>query len=389
MDAPHFDIAITGAGPVGSTLALLLASRAPNPSRIALVDPFFRASSSPNDAPVNAPSDPRLLALNQGSRQLLESVGLAIEPAANIETVHVSQYKRLGRTLIRHSEQGVPQLGSVVSYQALRQRLHKQLHESGISLIGDYVRTISSDTCPRIQLSHETLVTRLAVQSDGGKNTGLQRRYHQKALTVTVRASQAKPDWAFERFTRQGPLAFLPHPDGDDLYGLVWCCTPQRAEQLAAAPDDEFSAALHQQFGERLGQLTPVSKRFVLDLALNVAPQLVNPSTVAIGNAAQTLHPVAGQGLNLGLRDAALLSQTLSPWLSQLPSTATPALENFLKKRDGDRWLTSAITDFLSRIFTSKSTFVHHAAGLGLLTIDLVEPLQRPLSRHLLYGWRN
>src|SRR5690606_31231768 len=141
------------------------------------------------------------------------------------------------------------------------------------------------------------------------------RLYGQHALLTNVQASCPRPGWAYERFTRTGPLAALPHPQGPDLYSIVWCCAPQQAERLRGLPAGEFDRLLREQFGDRLGRLHSVSTRTVFPLALHAGPTLINARCIAVGNAAQTLHPVAGQGLNLGLRDVAHLSQSLGRWL--------------------------------------------------------------------------
>ena len=367
MDKPTYDIVISGAGPVGSVLALMLASKSPRPERIALLGRQFQAATHP-DASV----DPRTLALNHGSRTLLEQLQGWPAQSASIHTVHVSQRGRLGRTLIRHDELGVPQLGSVVSYDALLQTLHQRLQHSGVTLLEPDAPHSGS----------------VFILSDGTKPQGIARHYKQHAVLATVQASLPKHHWAFERFTRQGPLAVLPHPQGNDLYGIVWCCSPEHAQHLQNLPSAAFDAELNTMFGERLGRLQSLGTRHVFPLSLHAGPSLINHQTVAIGNAAQTLHPVAGQGLNLGLRDAAQLAQTLIPWLARPHTDPSHLLEQFAGKRRPDRWLTAGITDFLPRVFSTGNPLVEHAAGATLLALDLAPSLRQPLARHLLQGLR-
>ena len=145
-------------------------------------------------------------------------------------------------------------------------------------------------------------------------------------------ASLPQPVVAFERFTRQGPLALLPHPDDAAAYAVVWCCPPDQAQALQALSPSDFNAALNRHFGDRLGTLTSVGERHVFPLSLHAGASVVNPRTVAIGNAAPTLHPVAGQGLNLGLRDVAQLSRSLSGWLADPSSDVTPWLREFTQR---------------------------------------------------------
>ncbi|QAA92621.1 FAD-dependent monooxygenase [Pollutimonas thiosulfatoxidans] len=386
MDTPTYDITISGAGPVGSALALMLAAKAPQPERIALVGGTF--ADSPTPPAGAARPDPRTLAMNHGSRVLLERLGAWPRVSADICTVHVSQQGRLGRTLIEHADLGVPRLGNVVLYDVLLASLHSALRDSGVTLKqGLPTRNAASG---RIEwaLGNEQYSSALWVQSDGARPQGITREYGQRAVLSTVRATRPLPGWAFERFTRHGPLALLPHPQAPDLYALVWCNTTNRADELMQYHDEAFADALHKAFGDRLGKFVTATERHVYPLSMHAGPTRLDGRSVAIGNAAQTLHPVAGQGLNLGLRDAAQLTHTLAPWLAQ-GGDATHALAAFARQRRPDRWLTGAITDFLPRAFTTGNPLVEHAAGLALMTLDAVPALRKPLARQLLQGLRN
>ena len=384
MDSPIYDIAISGAGPAGSALALILASKSPNPQRIALLGRHV----APSPATQASTADPRTLALNHGSRVLLEQLGAWPARSADITTVHVSQRGRLGRTLIDHAELGVPRLGSVVAYDALLASLHSALDSSGVQRIEAIPSLRQVGGHVELNLGERSLTSALAVQSDGARPRGVHRDYKQHAVLATIRSDRPRQGWAFERFTAQGPLAVLPHPDGNDLYGVVWCCSPMQAETLLAMTDDAFEARLHETFGDRLGRFHCTGARHVFPLSLHAGPSLVNARTIAIGNAAQTLHPVAGQGLNLGLRDAAQLGLALAPWLVQPHTDAAHLLTQFARYRRPDRWLTVGITDFLPRIFTTGNPLVEHACGVALLTLDLAPPLRNSLARQLLQGLR-
>jgi 2-octaprenyl-6-methoxyphenol hydroxylase len=386
MDTPTYDISISGAGPAGSALALILARHAPAPQRIAVIG---RHPGIDAEAGLPAPKgDPRTLALNHGSRVLLEQLGAWPAECASIGTVHVSQQGRLGRTLIKHNELGVPRLGSVVAYEGLMAALRRALNASGVSLVsGTPVPTLGGDRMV-FDMGNDSFTSRLSILSDGSRPKGLERTYQQHAVLTTLRASRPRVGWAFERFTREGPLAILPHPDGGDLYGLVWCCAPATAKRLLALPDDAFVADLQQTFGDRLGALLCQGERHVFPLSMHAGPSVVNARTVAIGNAAQTLHPVAGQGLNLGLRDAAQLGITLAPWLADSDADPEPLLQRYAARRRPDRWLTAGITDFLPRVFSTGNPLVEHAGGLALLSLDISPWLRTPLARHLLQGLR-
>lgn len=411
------DITILGAGPVGSALALLLARTSPDPSRIVLCHAWrgsrpapssdgsteaAPSGSQPAGKPENAAGpDPRSLALNHGSRVLLEGLNAWPQQGAPIHTVHVSQRGRLGRTLIRDTDFGVPELGTVHQYGRVQDALHSALQQSGVTLREGDTAVIASQDADGATIAQgdQTWRCAIAVQAEGGgfnDPAGLvQRDYNQHAVITVVRAAQPVPGWAWERFTREGPLALLPvHAgppdlDNNDLFSLVWCCTPERANALRTATEQAFSAALSEAFGDRMGPLTATGgQRHIFPLQMRWKREIVQGRQVTIGNAAQTLHPVAGQGLNLGLRDAGLLAQWLGPW-QQTPAASPDALlRQFAQARRSDRLVTAGITDLLPRVFASGWSPVEHACGLALLALDTVPGLRRPLARQLMRGLR-
>ena len=383
------DIIINGAGPVGSTLALMLAAKTGCPERIALVGKFVGHTDESHAQENTHEPDPRTLALNHGSRVLLDQFGAWPAKAADIHTVHVSQQGRLGRTLIDRNDLNVPRLGSVVAYSSLLATLHDSLHNSGIDVIGHPRASVTlSGENVVCDLPDRPLRAKLAIQSDGQQPQGLKRQYNQDALLASARASIPDPNMAYERFTRQGPLALLPHPDDPSVYAVVWCCSPEQASRLHDMERCQFDIALNQHFGERLGVLQSLGPRHVFPLAMHAGATIINQRTVAIGNAAQTLHPVAGQGLNLGLRDVAQLALTLAPWLANPANDVTPYLTEFTRRRRLDRWVTASITDFLPRVFTTGNPLVEHGSGLALLGLDVIPPARHTLARHLLQGLR-
>ena len=385
MSEQEFDVAILGGGPAGSALALLLARAAPRPGRIVLLQ--SDSSSLYGHAPA---ADPRVLALNQGSRVMLESIGGWPGEAAPIRTIHVSQRGRLGRAIIRNTDFGVPQLGCVVRYASLHAGLAHAVAASGIRVMTGPAARIDSQDAHGVTISQgDTLLrARIAVQADGSPSGPARREYRQMALITTARSSQPRDGWAFERFTDEGPLAVLPHPAGGGLQSIVWCSAPERAQALSALAPEAFSEALTQAFGTRLGSLTIESPVAAFPLALNLRKQATDGRVVAIGNALQTLHPVAGQGLNLGLRDTATLAAALRQWLADPGADPAGALQQFERQRRPDRTLTAGLTDFMSRGFATRCSAVEHAGGLALLALDLSPSLRAPLARHLLQGLR-
>jgi 2-octaprenyl-6-methoxyphenol hydroxylase len=374
-----FDIAICGAGPVGMALAAFLLRRGAVPERIALIDTKPIEQLLP---------DPRSIALSYGSRQLLDQIGAWPAAATPIHRIHVSRRGHFGRTVIEREEFGVPALGYVARYGEVIRALAAVLGEGSVRAFRP-AQVLSSDERPDAVALHlsdgRTLATRIVVQAEGGVFVGqapraVRRDYGQTGLIAHVRCSAPQAHCAFERFTEEGPLALLPEDDG---YALVWCAHPEHAARLAALPDAEFLDRLGRAFGTRLGRFTSASPRHAFPLGLNAEPA---PSlrTVAIGNAAQTLHPVGGQGLNLGLRDAAVLARLLA----RQPSPVM--LKRFLDQRRPDRSLTIRLTDTLARIFASApdGAPTQSALGLALGLLDSVPPAKHLLAEHFMFGWR-
>lgn len=380
-----YDVAIQGAGPVGATLALLLARQSRHPERILLLAGERLAPGVPTGKP-----DPRTLAINHGSRVLLEQLGAWSATAADIHSVHVSQKGRLGRTLIQAEELQVPRLGSVLSYIDLQASLDLAVAASGITVLrGPPARLLGQDAnAATLEQGAERYHAKLVIRADGLPDTAKHRPAVQSAILTLARASLPRLGWAWERFTRSGPLALLPHPAGPAVHAVVWCVPPAQAEALAALDDTAFSEELTQHFGTRLGRLSTLAPRTVFPLHPSHSVQVRDGRAVVIGNAAQTLHPVAGQGLNLGLRDAARLAQSLSPWLQGRPESLDAALQDYEKARTPDRSLTIQLTSLLPGLFSTQAAIVEHAAGAGLLALDVLPALRAPLARHLLQGLR-
>ena len=375
------DIAICGAGPAGMALAALLVARGVAPHRIALIDAKTLAQAS---------DDPRSLALSFGSRQLLEQIGAWPVAATEIHQIHVSRRGRPGRSLITRDEQRVPALGYVGRYGDLVTVLGAVCARAGITALRP-VRVLGAsapaDDHVLLRLEQDgaehTLRATIVVQAEGGlfgdqQQRSQRRDYGQTAIIAQVQASAPQPHRAYERFTDEGPLALLPQ---DGAYALVWCARPTTAQRLLALDDGAFLAELEQAFGSRLGRLTHSSARVAYPLGLNAGADQGQARTVAIGNAAQTLHPVAGQGLNLGLRDAAVLARLLA-------RDATPAaLATFRQQRQRDRGLTVGLTDTMARIFTGAGP-AQAMLGASLGLIDLLAPARNLLAEMMMYGRR-
>ena len=379
------DIAILGGGPTGSALALLLARVTSAPERIVLLQ-----SDSSSQYGHRPELDPRVLAVNHGSRVLLESLGAWPQQAASIQNIHVSQRGRLGRTLIRHHDFDVPALGYVVRYGQLHAKLAQAVQASGVRVSSGAAAHVLEQDQNEVRLEQGALTfrSRIAIQADGAPDAETTRSYTQVALLARARASLPRVGWAFERFTQEGPLAVLPHPDAPGEQSIVWCCTPERAQALIDSTPEHFSKALTHMFGSRLGELLVQGPVASVPLTMTLHSNPLNGRCATIGNASQTLHPVAGQGLNLGLRDAAALAIALRGWVVRPEHSPSEALETFVRLRAPDRQVTARLTDLLARVFTTKWPVVEHAAGLALLSMDLLPVLRAPLARHLLQGLR-
>ena len=374
-----FDLAICGAGPVGMALAALLVQRGNRAARIALID----AKSIEQ-----ARRDPRTIALSHGSRQILEEAGAWPVEATPIHQIHVSRRGQFGRSLMDRSEHGVEALGYVARYGAVVSALADVCERLGVASLRPALVTGSVEDGDGVSVQIDqagaasSLRASLLVQAEGGlfgqqPERTVSRDYGQSAIIAHVRTSAPIAHRAYERFTDEGPLALLPQDDG---YALVWCVPPTRAEQLLALDDAAFLARLGAAFGSRLGRFMHTTPRLAYPLGLN-AQANGTARTVAIGNAAQTQHPVAGQGLNLGLRDAAVLARMLA-------QDGSPAgLERYASLRQTDRVLTVRVTDTMARIFTGSAP-TQGLLGLSLGLLDAFSPARKALAGLMMYGRR-
>ena len=383
-----YDVTIVGAGPVGLALAGWLARRsATQKLNVALID-----AREPEDSV----ADPRAIAVSHGSRMILEPLSWPSDATA-IQRINVSQRGHFGRTLIDHTEHGLPALGYVLRYGSIVHALAEAVRATPVhwlkSTKAQAPQPLEDDgVLLPIESAHvtRTLRTRVLVNAEGGlfgeqqAGSGETRDYGQTALVGTVTLSSPAPHVAWERFTPQGPIALLPTGGvrGAD-YALVWCCAPEQAARRAQLPDEAFLRELGAEFGDRMGRFVQIKGRAAFPLGLNTVDTLVKGSVVAIGNAAQTLHPVAGQGLNLGLRDAHALADALSHY-----GATRTALIAFAQRRALDRRMTIGATDTLARLFTIDFPPLAALRGLALTALEFVPPLKTALARQMMFGQR-
>jgi 2-octaprenyl-6-methoxyphenol hydroxylase len=399
------DIAIVGAGPVGATLALGLAD---GDLDVVVLDARARGETLRGE---------RSLALSHGARLILERCGVWTTLAATKDAVtpiidiDISQARGFGVTQLHASDHDLPALGYVVSYRALQRALDVALQERGIAVrhgvtargVGGTPAFAAVDVEVAAGAARgagiEVVTARLAAVADGtgAAVAGVRRQVHdygQVALIGKVWRSEPQTGTAYERFTPDGPVALLPE---GDHYGLVWTATPERAAALLDLDDAAFLAALGRHFGARVGGFVAIADRRTFPLALEFAPTAIATRCVVLGNAAQALHPVAGQGFNLGLRDAAELAQCVLRCVLRSASGANASreaiggremLERYARGRRPDRWAGIALTHGLVSVFGNDLPFVRWPRGLALTLLDSVPAAKRAFTRAMLFGMR-
>lgn len=374
----ELDVAIIGAGPVGAAVAALCADTR---LRFAL----FEARAAPA-------SDARTLALSHASRELLERAGAWPSASTAIDSIHISQKGGPGRTVITAREQGLPALGYTLGYASLQAALEARLARASIPLnLGESCEEIRLDA-DRAEVgfaSGRRVEASLLVLADGGSNASripgiafVQKDYAQVAVVAAVRTDRAHGGRAYERFTPRGPVALLPV---EERFALVWTSSPDEASRRLALDDEAFLDELQADFGDRAGRFVSVASRASFPLRLRAVNTPIALRTVIVGNAAQALHPIAGQGLNLGLRDASALADVLS---------ATPPAEvggmkmldayRASRRRDASRGI--AFTDFLVSAFADARRLPTWGRGLGLAALDFFPPARRLLAERMIRG---
>ncbi len=383
---------VIGGGPVGLVLALLLQQSGVPVTVLEAQQPGAMYG------------DGRALALSYGTRQVLEKLGvwhLLEEKVTAIETIHVSQQKGFGRALLKAGEHKLPALGYVVSYGALMQALDarlagcagleiryqvpvQQLHVDAEAAQITFQAMAGIDTP-----GTDVLVTPLAVVADGGRSLeaipGLVREtkhYGHDALVGLVQAELPHRNIAYERFTPDGPMALLPN---GDQFSLVWTGGQAYIDQVAALDDAAFLEALHQAFGDRVGKFLQIGKRGRFPLKLSKLEQTFAAHCVVIGNAAQTMHPVAGQGFNVGIRDAMALAGNIAE-SAAAEWGASHRLTEYHQSRARDTGRGLIFTDFLVNVFSNDLIGVGLLRGAGLGALSMLPAARRFLVNKMSYG---
>lgn len=383
-----FDVVIVGGGMVGASLALALQ---PLKLKVALVEAVaFGSSSQPA-------YDDRSVALSYGSSRIYQGIGIWQQLAsqvASIQQIHVSDRGHFGATRLSAEQESVPALGYVVESRVLGRVLFDRLAASALEIISPATVYAFEQTAEHVEVSIERqgvvdhVRTRLLVIADGTKSPlreqlGVeikQRDYQQTAVIANVSTDQAVQGVAYERFTSSGPLALLPMIEA--RYSLVWTHKSSEVEATLQLSELEFLQKLQQAFGYRQGRFIKAGKRSSYPLSLIKSVAEVQGRAVLIGNASHSLHPVAGQGLNLALRDVATLSDLLAIQAAQQGDCgASELLASYQAARQPDYTSVVSYTDALVRLFSSEFAPLGHARAGGLLAVDRIAPLRKLLTQ--------
>jgi len=389
---------------VGASLALQLGAVLPGHLSISLVEGFPLPRPLGAEKPDYHPSfDARSTALSYSSRLIYEKIGLWDELQqwlCPIDSIHVSSRGRFGSSVLRGSDYGWPALGYVVENawlgNALIQALYRQDRVEILSP-ARVLEALPQGTGMRLRLEGDVepvIETALLLVADGA-TSGLreqlgvevqEKSYRQHALVANVAFAQHHRGCAYERFTDQGPLALLPllpSAPGEHRSGLVWTLPPDQAEHLQMCPVEDFLRRLQERFGYRLGRMQQVGERHCYPLSLMQSREQVRQGVVVMGNAAHALHPVAGQGYNLALRDVAELGSVLAGGVAEGRSPGDLGLlQRYLRRQATDQERTIQFSDRLPALFMQSDPLLGLARDLALSSLDLLPPLKREFVRY-------
>lgn len=384
---PTYDVTIIGGGMVGASLACALSGQG---LRIALVEakPYATEPASYDD---------RTLALAYGSQRIFSTLGLWDSLVTTpILTIHISEVGQPSFVRLDHRSEGVPALGYVIAARLLASSLHERL-----SSLAD-IDVLAPAKLEKLSLHSQTVAvsldhdgqlqefeTRLLVAADGVHSQVRQqldidvfeRHYGQSAIIANISPEQAHQHIAYERFTSSGPLALLPLDK--QRCALVYSIDDSQLEPMLGLSDADFMALVEQRFGGRLGRFLQIGKRSAFPLNMIKARQHNRHRVALIGNAAHTLHPIAGQGFNLGLRDVAALAEVIVDAQQAGTDIGDDAvLKRYADWRNSDQWRALAFTDGLARLFSNNLPPLRLARALGLSGLNLLPPAKHLLARH-------
>jgi len=385
----EYDLLIVGGGLVGASLAAALA---PLPLRVAVVEAVaFGSRGQPS-------FDDRITAISLGSQRIFESMGLWPRLAAEaspIRHIHVSDRGRFGATRLHAEEARVDALGYVMPNRAIGQALSEFIAaKDNLSMLAP--AKLESFTLDEQGVEaiidaggKRTLKAKLLIAADGARSEVRRQLgigsesvdYEQTAIVCNVRVEHPQAETAFERFADDGPVALLPQ--GGDRYGFVWVAATEDAPAILGLDDASFREQAAERFNGRLGRFMESGKRVSYPLSMVRASAQVQGRALIIGNAAHSLHPIAGQGFNLSLRDVAMLAEVLSDAQRDGKDLGDAAvLRRYADARSGDQQGTAVFTDLLNRVFANPLMSVAFGRNAGLLALELLPPARRFLLRH-------
>lgn len=379
------NIIIVGGGPVGSVLALALQQQ----NR-----PFTMLEARAKGA---SHQDTRALALSYGSRLILEKLGVWDAVAAKstaINTIHISQRGGLGRTKLNAAEHNQEALGYVLPYGTLTKALDDALDISQVMYEAEVTEIMPREPLSEVTFNQHgksrTLHSALLVVADGGRSLGEiagitkeTKAYGHDALVSKVTAELPHNNIAYERFTPSGPMALLPN--GVAGFSLVWTGEKASIDAFLQLDDSDFLTKLHEAFGDRVGQFLSIEKRMSFSLKLSTLKSSTAPHLVVIGNAAQTMHPVAGQGFNVGMRDAWTLADLIID-TPQIELGGSPMLATYNKLRTRDTRGGILFTDLLVNVFSNNVIGLGAMRGAGLGLLELIKPAKNMLVSKMSFG---
>lgn len=385
----QYDVVIAGGAMAGATLALAIEHLSQGALRVAVVEPF-KAQSDQHPG-----FDSRSIALSYGTVNLLRHLELwsAIEPFSTpIEHIHVSDRSHAGMTDITKHDVGVEALGYVVELADVG-RVYQELltHSTAIDLYCPDSAKHITRTQENVTLelaSGELLNAKLLVAADGAVSQcchqiGLELSeydFDQVAVIANIVTQEPHQGRAFERFTENGPVALLPM--SDNRMSLVWCLRPDEAQIVMELSESEFLERLQQDFGWRLGAMQKVGLRASYPLLLRHRKQNISHRFAIVGNAAQTLHPIAGQGFNLGIRDVVTLAEELVKQGEDVGRYQ--GLIRFSQRREADRNETIWLTSSLVHVFSNDLLAMRIGRNTALAAMDNLSIFKQPLLRHTL-----
>ncbi len=392
--AHQFDVVIVGGAMVGSVLALALAhktQRHNSPLKIALIEAFEPAGEHPG-------FDARAIALSRGTIEALDQLEIWQDIkhlGTDIFHIHVSDRHHFGMTQLDASDFNLDAMGTVVELKPVGYELHNRLKSADVTLFCPNKVTQIRAERERQRLTldnNETISAKLVVAADGAnsiirQNFSLEQKtvdFEQTAIIANIELKSPHQNKAWERFTDTGPLALLPMPslNGKDRLSLVWALKPDQAEDYLALSDDEFLQELQTAFGYRAGKLIGTGKRFSYPLIMTYMPRPIHHRTIFVGNAAQTLHPVAGQGFNLGLRDIVSVTDVFEKaMLLKADVGSAETTHAYLKLRQQDRTNTLNRVEFLVRGFSNDHWPLVCGRSTGLRLLSWLPFLKAPVGK--------